>query len=43
MDWCNPYSCKDWAEKFNLSFPLLDDSKGKEFIIILVMVLFLIM
>ena len=29
MDWGNPYSCKDWAEKFNLSFPLLDDSKGK--------------
>tara|TARA_A100000164_G_scaffold253617_1_gene225943 strand:- start:168 stop:485 length:318 start_codon:yes stop_codon:yes gene_type:complete len=28
MDWNNPYSCENWAEKFNLTYPLLDDSEG---------------
>ena len=30
MDWNNPYSCKEWANKFNLTYPLLDDSKGNK-------------
>ena len=29
MDWNNPYSCKQWSEKFNLTYPLLDDSRGE--------------
>ena len=29
MDWNNPYSCVQWSEKFNLTYPLLDDSKGE--------------
>ena len=29
MDWNNPYSCEKWAEKFNLTYPILDDSEGK--------------
>ena len=28
MDWNNPYSCEMWAEKFNLTYPILDDSEG---------------
>ena len=28
IDWNQPYSCKKWAKKFRLSFPILDDSKG---------------
>ena len=28
MDWNNPYSCEEWAEKFNLTYPILDDSEG---------------
>ena len=28
MDWNNPYSCKKWVEKFNLTYPILDDSEG---------------
>ena len=28
---CNqPYSCEEWAEKFRLTFPILDDSKGSQ-------------
>ena len=30
MDWNNPYSCKKWAEKFNLPYPILDDSEGEK-------------
>ena len=30
MDWNNPYSCKNWAEKFNLTYPILDDSEGEK-------------
>ena len=30
MDWNNPYSCKKWAEKFNLTYPILDDSGGEK-------------
>ena len=29
MDWNNPYSCEEWSEKFNLTYPLLDDTEGK--------------
>jgi len=29
MDWNNPYSCEEWSEKFNLTYPLLDDSEGE--------------
>jgi peroxiredoxin len=28
MDWNNPYSCKEWAKNFNLTYPILDDSEG---------------
>ena len=28
MDWNNKYTCENWAEKFNLTYPILDDSKG---------------
>ena len=30
IDWNQPYSCKEWAKEFQLSFPILDDSKGKQ-------------
>ena len=30
MDWNNPYSCEEWIEKFNLTYPILDDSKGEK-------------
>ena len=30
MDWNNPYSCEEWAEKFNLTYPILDDSEGEK-------------
>ena len=30
MDWNNPYSCEKWAEKFNLTYPILDDSEGEK-------------
>ncbi len=30
MDWNNPYSCEKWAEKLNLTYPILDDSKGEK-------------
>ena len=29
MDWNIPYSCEEWSEKFNLTYPLLDDSEGE--------------
>ena len=29
IDWNQPYSCEEWAKKFRLTFPILDDSKGK--------------
>ena len=29
MDWNNPYSCEQWSEKFNITYPLLDDSRGE--------------
>ena len=28
MDWNNKYTCKNWAEKFKLTYPILDDSRG---------------
>ena len=28
MDWNNKYTCENWAEKFNLTYPILDDSRG---------------
>ena len=30
MDWNNPYSCEKWADKFNLTYPILDDSEGEK-------------
>ena len=30
MDWNNPYSCEEWVEKFNLTYPILDDSEGEK-------------
>ena len=30
MDWNNPYSCEKWAEKFNLTYLILDDSEGEK-------------
>ena len=30
MDWNNPFSCKEWVEKFNLTYPILDDSDGEK-------------
>ena len=30
IDWNQPYSCKEWAKEFRLSFPILDDSKGRQ-------------
>ena len=30
IDWNQPYSCKEWAKKFGLTFPILDDSKGRQ-------------
>ena len=30
MDWNNPFSCKEWVEKFNLTYPILDDSEGEK-------------
>ena len=30
IDWNQPYSCKEWAKKFRLTFPILDDSKGRQ-------------
>ena len=29
MDWNNPYSCEQWLETFNLTYPILDDSRGE--------------
>ena len=29
IDWNQPYGCKEWAKKFRLTFPILDDSKGR--------------
>ena len=29
MDWNSPYSCKDWVKKFMLTFPVIDDTKGR--------------
>ena len=29
MDWNNPYSCEQWSEKHNITYPLLDDSRGE--------------
>ena len=28
MDWNNNYTCENWAEKFKLTHPILDDSRG---------------
>ena len=28
MDWNNKYTCENWAEKFKLTYPILDDSRG---------------
>ena len=30
IDWNQPYSCEDWVKKFQLTFPILDDSKGSQ-------------
>ena len=30
IDWNQPYSCEEWAKKFQLTFPILDDSKGQQ-------------
>ena len=30
MDWNNPYSCEERVEKFNLTYPILDDSEGEK-------------
>ena len=30
IDWNQPYSCEEWAKKFKLNFPILDDSKGSQ-------------
>ena len=30
MDWNNPFSCEEWVEKFNLTYPILDDSEGEK-------------
>ena len=30
IDWNQPYNCKEWAKEFRLSFPILDDSKGRQ-------------
>ena len=30
IDWNQPYSCEEWAKKFQLTFPILDDSKGRQ-------------
>ena len=30
MDWNYPFSCEKWAEKFNLTYPILDDSNGEK-------------
>ena len=30
IDWNQPYSCKEWAKKFRLTLPILDDSKGRQ-------------
>ncbi len=30
IDWNQPYSCEEWAKKFQLTFPILDDSKGSQ-------------
>ena len=29
MDWNSPYSCKGWVKKFMLTFPVIDDTKGR--------------
>ena len=29
MDWNNPYSCEQWSKKHNITYPLLDDSRGE--------------
>ena len=30
IDWNQPYNCEEWAKKFRLTFPILDDSKGSQ-------------
>ena len=30
IDLNQPYSCEEWVEKFRLTFPILDDSKGSQ-------------
>ena len=30
MDWNNKYTCYNWAEKFKVSYPILDDSRGNK-------------
>ena len=30
IDWNQPYSCEEWAKKFKLTFPILDDSNGSQ-------------
>ena len=30
IDWNQPYSCEEWVKKFQLTFPILDDSKGSQ-------------
>ena len=30
IDWNQPHSCEDWAKKFQVTFPILDDSKGRQ-------------
>ena len=30
MDWSNSYNCEKWIEKFNLTYPILDDSEGEK-------------
>ena len=30
IDWNQPYSCEEWAKKFRLTYPILDDSKGSQ-------------
>ena len=30
IDWNQPYSCEEWAKKFQLTCPIIDDSKGSQ-------------
>ena len=30
IDWNQSYSCGEWAKKLRLTFPILDDSKGRQ-------------